>query len=83
MTDTNILFIYLNKIIPNEHPIVYQYVMGGQRSKDSAITRCVGECKSAFNDAVSDMFIKKTVSQFLEFKRLEHSRGNIQITSIY
>jgi hypothetical protein len=82
MTDANIIFIYLEKIIPNDHPLLYQYIIGRDRSKFSATKRVIDEC-GAFKNSFPDAFIKKVVSQFLELKKRQHIEGTISVKSIY
>lgn len=77
------------KMITENHPAVYQYIKGGERSKSSAINRITEEVYDVCNpywlgDSNIDItYIRGIARQYLKIMEKEYMLGNIKIQDIY
>lgn len=83
MSDSEIIWKYLDREYPNEHLVVYLYVCGNVRSNKRAFTTVVDAINVIFYPAMNDAIIKATVEGFLENKRKRYQKGEIKVKSIY
>ena len=80
---------FFTKMITPNHPAVYQYIIGGDRSKESAIKRITEEVYEYCNpynmgdDAFELTFIRGIARQYLRFMVDEYKLGNITVREIY
>ena len=77
------------KLIPPTHPAVYQYVIGGHRSKETAVKRITEEVYDYCNpywmgDNVFELsYIRGISRQYLKVMNHECKLGNIKVKEIY
>lgn len=90
MSNTTFVWKYiLTRLITSTHPAVYQYVMGGHKSKESAVMRITEEAYEWCNpywmgdDVFNITFVRGVCRQYLKYMELEWKNGNIKIKSIY
>lgn len=83
MTDSEIIYNYLDLNIPNSHPAIYQYVIGRVRSQESAVNRLVSDCELVLIPPYSEGHVRTVIRRFLKHKKQLHSKGKIKIKPIY
>lgn len=84
MTDTTIIWRYLNLFIDDSHPSIYVYCTSyAARSRETAIIKLMGTTKDIFIPPLTEDLIKDVVKQFLEGKRRAYLKGNIKVTPLY
>ena len=83
MSDSEIIWKYLDREYPNEHLVIYLYVCGNVRSNNKAMTTVIAAIKDIFSPAMNDAIIKTTVFGFLENKLKLYRKGEIKVKSIY
>jgi hypothetical protein len=83
MSDERILYKFLKYELTDEHPAVYLYCVGQKRSQKTAVDNAVKIVGFLFCPPYTIEFIKTTIVNFLEYKKLEYKKGNIDITPIY
>lgn len=83
MSDSEIILEFLSVVIPNDHPAIYQYIIGGDRSKISAINNIANIIHDVFSPPYSDGHIRTVIRTFLKEKKHEHQKGLIKIKPIY
>lgn len=83
MSDSEIIWKYLDREYPNDHLVIYLYVCGNVRSSNRAVTNVTDAIKIIFSPAMNDAIIKTTVIGFLENKLKQYKKGEIKVKSIY
>jgi hypothetical protein len=83
MSDSKIILEFLFVVIPDDHPALYQYIMGGDRSKVSAVNNIAKVVHGIFSPPYSDGHIRTVIRTFLKQKKHEHQKGLIKIKPIY
>jgi len=90
MSDTTFVWkCFFVRLIPTTHPAVYQYIMGGVRSKESAVMRITEEvfrwCSPYWmgNETFTITFIRGIARQYLKSLEDEWKRGNVKLKEIY
>lgn len=83
MSHSEIILEIMSAMVPNDHPIIYQYIKGGFRSRDSAIIRLTGFISPIFVGAYDISIIRGEARKFLKQKEKDYKNGVIKIKSIY
>ena len=83
MTDTILIWKAINLIIPNSHPVLYQYIQGQSKSKMSAILRITDITYSIFGGIYNIIKIRKIAQEFLKMKVNKWEKGEIKLKPIY
>ena len=83
MSDERILYKFLNRELTDEHPAVYLYCVGQKRSQKTAIDVASKIVFNLFCPPYTAEFIIKVITNFLEYKKSEYKKGNINVTPIY
>lgn len=83
MSDSQIIYNFLELNIPNEHPAIYQFVIGRTRSQESAVNRLVNDCDVILIPPYSAGHVRSVIRKFLKDKKHLHSLGKIKIKPIY
>ena len=83
MSDTTIIWEAMSVIIKDDHPILYQYIKGRVRSRQSAVMRCTGIIAPIFIGAYDDAKIRSVARMFLKQKESDHTNGLIKIKPIH
>lgn len=82
MNDSQIIYDFIELSIPDEHPAIYQYVMGGDRSKMTAINN-IYKVTSVITPPFSQGHVRTIIRRFLKNKKEQYQRGEINIKPIY
>jgi len=90
MSKTTFIWRYFfTKIITQSHPAVYQYIKGGVRSKETAISRVTEEMYDWCNpywlddEDIDIIFIRGISRQYLKSMEEQWKAGKIKIREIY
>ena len=83
MSDTELICKFLTREYQDEHPIIFIYVRGSDRSKKTAVERALENAKQVFFPAIPDYVIKASVKKFLEKKQKLYKEGLISIKPLY
>ena len=83
MNDVKIILNLIKVSIPDSHPALYQYIMGGEKSKESAINRIYSLFEGVITPPYSSKEVKDVVKHFLVVKDEMYAKGKIKISSIY
>lgn len=83
MTDTTIIWRYLNRVIMDDHPSIYIYCTSyAIRSRETAFNNIMRLTKNVFTP-LPDSLIISTIKQFLEFKRKAYLKGEVRVKPLY
>ena len=83
MSDTILIGKYLVREYPNDHLALFQYAMGGVRSKAGVIEQILQYVKPVFAPVINNNDIRIAITVFLEDKKARYSRGEIQLKWFY
>ena len=83
MSDTEIIYNFIKVSVPNDHPSVYQYIIGKKRSKETAVNNVVKLADGILTPPYSHGHIRTVTKRFLKEKEEEYKQGKIEIQSIY
>jgi hypothetical protein len=83
MSNTTIIWDAMVVILKDDHPILYQYIKGKNRSKEVAIMRLTGFIAPIFVGAYEYAKIRSVARQFLKQKELDYTYGLVKIKPIY
>jgi len=83
MNDSDIIYNFISVSIPDDHPIVYQYVAGQKRSKSSAIEQGLRLTEGILTPPYSYGHIRTVLRRFLKEKEQQYKEGKIKIKPIY
>ena len=83
MNDVKIILNLIKVSIPDSHPALYQYIMGGEKSKESAINRIYSLFAGVITPPYSSKEVRDVVKHFLVVKDEMYAKGKIKISSIY
>jgi len=83
MSRTTIIWDAMSVLIKDDHPILYQYIKGKTRSRNSAIMRLTGIIAPIFIGAFDDAMVRGVARKFLHQKESEYARGLIKINPIH
>lgn len=83
MADGNLIWKYLEKNFKNDHPTIYIYCAGQNRSSNTAMSRIYNEVEELFCPPMNRELLKQIIKSFLETKKKHYREGKIKIKSIY
>ena len=83
MSDTEIIYIFIELSVPNDHPAIYQYIKGRERSKQSAVNNILKLTDGILNPPYTIGHIRTVIRKFLKEKDRQYKSGEIKITPIY
>ena len=83
MSDSEIIKEFIEVSIPDDHPVIYQYIMGRDRSRVSAINQITKLADGILTPPYTIGHIKTVARQFLKKKKEDYEKGLIQIKPIY
>ncbi len=83
MSDTTIIWETMDAIIKDDHPSVYQYIKGKNKSRETAIMRITGILAPIFYGGYDIAKIRSVAREFLKQKEINFKNGIIKIKSIY
>lgn len=83
MTDTNLIWGFLNRTYPDDHVFIYLYCVGHARSIRQPIDDMNKMCKLVFSPSFTDPTLNAMVLGFLNMKKEQYKKGEIKIKPIY
>lgn len=83
MSDSEIIKEFIEISVPDDHPAIYQYIMGREKSKVSAINQITKLADGILTPPYTTGHIKTVARQFLKKKKEEYEKGLIKIKPIY
>jgi|AntRauMFilla1563_2_1112583.scaffolds.fasta_scaffold01409_1 hypothetical protein len=83
MNESEIINSYIELTIPDDHPVIYQYIMGGIRSKETAVNNILSECSPIFSPPYTEGHVKTVIRRFLNEKLRLYNHTKIKIKPIY
>jgi hypothetical protein len=83
MSDSEIIWKFLEREFLDEHPVIYIYCKGNKRSSTTAITKISDITNPIFYPAMSDFLIRTVIKGFLENKKKQYIKGLIKIKPLY
>lgn len=83
MSDSEIIWKFLNREFKNDHPIIYLYACGNVRSPKTAIEKAVSITKPIFHPPINEHLIMTTIKAFLDNKKKQYIKGEIKIKALY
>ena len=83
MSDSRIIWRFLNSELTNDHSAVYLYACGQKRSQITAIDQVLKIVNKIFLPPYTVEFLKTIVKAFLEYKKEQYIKNEIQVKPIY
>lgn len=83
MTDSELIWKFLEKNIKNDHPAVYLYACGNLRSPITAVNKVLAEVESVFCPPYKHQFVTVVIKGFLDNKKKLYSKGLIKVKPLY
>ena len=83
MNDSNIIYNFISVSIPDDHPIIYQYIMGKRKNKTAAIEQGVRLADGILSPPYSLGHIRTILKRYLKEKETLYKNGQIEIKEIY
>jgi hypothetical protein len=83
MSDTEIIYNFIKVSVPDNHPSVYQYIMGKKRSKETAVNNILKLTEDILTPPYTHGHIRTVARRFLKEKERDYNKGLIEIKSIY
>lgn len=83
MSDSEIIWKFLSREFPNDHPAIYIYVCGKTRSETTASNKLLEHTKPIFYPPMSEQIIKSTIKGYLNWKKKQYVNGEIKVKSVY
>lgn len=83
MSDSEIIWKFLNKEYPNDHLIIYLFVCGSHQNKKNATQTAIKLIKLIFSDTINDAMVKTTVDGFFNLKHNLYKNGKIKVKTVY
>jgi hypothetical protein len=83
ISHTKIIWDAMSVMVMDDHPVIYQYIMGKLRSRETAIGRLTGIVSPIFIGAYTTERVRGVARSFLEQKENDYKKGLIKIKSIY
>jgi Sec-independent protein secretion pathway component TatC len=83
MSDSEIIWKFLEREFPNEHPAIYLYCCGNVKSPFTAIEKLMTISLLIFYPIMAEQYIKTVVKGFLENKKKLYLKGLIKVKPLY
>lgn len=83
MSDSEIIKEFIKVSIPDDHPSIYIYINGRERSRVTAINQIAQSCDGILSPPYTMGHIKTVARNFLKEKKEEFEKGLIEIKPIY
>ena len=84
MNDEELIWNFLTKEFPDNHPIVFIYASGYQtRSKETALTKAMKTLVPIFCPPYEETFIKTVLKAYLDHKHELYRKCKINLTPLY
>lgn len=82
MTDTELVFKYLNRYYIDGNPLIYLYCCGHHSTPKIANEKMTKDCYKIFYPGITKETLNYIVFDFLENKKSDYLKGLIQIKPI-
>lgn len=83
MTESELIWKFLELEFHNEHPAIYLYCCGQFQGQESAIETLMKLLTKFFGPSYEEFYLKKIVKSFLENKKNLYKKGLIKVKSKY
>jgi hypothetical protein len=83
MSDSEIIWKFLDREYLDDNPVIYLYCNGNVRSPKTAVTKAIELTNKVFYPAMSEHLIQTVIVGFLENKKKLYKKGLIKIKPIY
>jgi hypothetical protein len=83
MSDSEIIWKFLDREYLDDNPVIYLYCCGNVRSPKTAIDKVSRFTEKIFYPAMTEQLIKTVIIAFLENKKKLYIKGLIKIKPIY
>ncbi|MCB0510795.1 MAG: hypothetical protein KDC82_08520, partial [Bacteroidetes bacterium] len=79
VSHTKIIWDAMSVMVTDDHPVIYQYIKGKVRSRETAIGRLTGLVAPIFIGAYDVSKIRSVSRKFLEQKEKDYKAGKVKI----
>lgn len=83
MSEEQFIWKYLNREFPNDHPIIYLYACGSTKSSANAVDKGIKIISVVFAPAYTIAYLKEILVFFLNYKKQQYFKGEIQVKPLY
>jgi hypothetical protein len=83
MSDTTIIWEAMSVMVSDKHPIIYQYIKGRVKSRESAVMRITKMVAPIFIGAYDVSKVRGVAREFLKQKEMDYTQMKIKIKPIY
>lgn len=83
MSDTRIIYNFLTNEFQNDHPVVYLYVCGQERSQTAAVNKGLALLKDIFCPPYTVVYLKELLVEYLDIKKEDYKSGKIHVKPLY
>ena len=83
MTDSAMIWKFLSREFPDDHPVIYMYVCGNVRSPKTAIDKAMVITKKIFCPPFEVSFIQAILKGFLDMKKEHYHKALIKVKPLY
>ena len=83
MTESQIIWKYLSRLLPDDHHVIYIYCCGLKNNKQNIKKIIFDSIYPIFGNAIPNKLINSTILKYLNFKNTQYINGEITLKSIY
>ena len=83
MSDTTIIWEAIAVVITDDHPVIYQFIKGKARSRESAVMRMTGIVAPIFIGGYDVSKVRGVARKYLKQKEEDYKKGLVKIKSIH
>ena len=83
MSDSKIIREFIQICVPDDHPAIYIYIMGKERSKITAVNQIIKLTDGILTPPYTTGHIKTVARSFLKEKKEQYEKGLIKIKPHY
>lgn len=83
MSDSQIIREFIEINVPDDHPAIFIYIMGKERSKVTAVNQITKLTEGLISPPYTIGHVRTVVRNFLKEKKKQYEKGLIQIKSLY
>lgn len=82
-TDKELILKFLNREYKDEHPSIYLYCCGQQRSQNTAVFNILKYTRFIFYPCFEDNYLINMIKEFLNDKKEQYKNGEIIVKPLY
>lgn len=83
ITDSTIIWNFLQKEFKDDHPVIYLYCCGNLKSPQTAIDKAIKTTMPIFSPPMNVVLIKSVINGFLDMKKNQYKKGEIKVKPLY